>query len=622
MCPSIGFRATYRLRLSVESPASGNWVSKYGVAFRQPLTDLQLELRCYRDWHRLTKEYGLTTEWTHHFRQVVHILWGPKNKNKSVEWNPWMEACLEAAHYHPETGEPYPHTGLSGCGSSGKTLYGALHALVNWLCDPVNTMVLVTSTDLKASRKRIWGEITKLYQAAEAAMPGTLIDSQCLIVTVKDGKRLPDTSGISLVAGEKRKEKEAIGKIIGAKNKRVFFIGDELPELTEAVLEAAFSNLVTNPLFQFLAMGNFKSRMDPFGIFIEPVDSYESLTLESTAWITKYGHCVRFDGMKSPNIVGGEDKWKGIYSSKHLAQHRRVYNEHQAGFWRMCRSFEPPIGHDDCIYSEADFSAGKAREHPVWMGDRQKVSSLDPAFTNGGDRSVQHFAWFGQDTTGKYVLDLYKTVLLREDARFKDRTRNFQIAEQFRDNCKAEGVPPRNAAIDATAAGGVFCDIVAELWSKEILRVDFSGAASENLVSQGDVKTAKEKYDRRVSELWYVGVELMKFGQLKGLREEIIREMKARKYDTVKGGDSGLKIRVERKDDMKERLGFSPDEADSYFVMIELCRQRLQFLAAGGFGSASAEGNRDWEREVQLANSVYSDIDYSPQEPFQTAEGF
>lgn len=610
-------------------PKKPEYPTKYGFSLTHQVDDLGLELFCYRNWHKLTSEGRLKTEWTYHFKQVVTILWGPNNKKKSVEWNPWLELACEACHFHPETGAPYPHTGLNGCASSGKTIYGALHALVNWLCDPVNTLVLVTSTDLKAARKRIWGEITKLWQAAESIMPGELIDSRYQIVTGQKGKRYPDTSGIAVVAGEKRKEKEAVGKIIGAKNKRVFFIGDELPELTHAILEAAL-NLMTNDQFQLIGMGNFKNRVDAFGVFVQPVDGYESLTLDSTDWLTTWGHCVRFDGMKSPNIVGGEDKWKGIYSSKHLTQHRKFYDEHQAQFWRMCRSFEPPLGYDDCIYAEAHFAAGKVREHPIWLGDRVKVCGFDPAFTNGGDRCVQWFGWLGPDSTGKQVLDLYKRMILREDAREKAKTRNFQIAEQFISNCKAEGVAPENAALDSTAAGGVFADIVAETWKDnsnqvvgtKILRVDFSGAPTDNLVSQGDSLTAKDKYDRRVSELWYVGVELMKYGQLRGLDDELIREMKARKYDTVKGGGTGLKIRVERKDDMKERLGFSPDDADAFFVLVDLCRQRHNFLAHSGFGGPSAETNKDWERQVEIANDVYAQVNYSPADAFQDAEGF
>lgn len=573
-----------------------------------------LELNFYRDHAWLVQHRGLETEWTHHFKQVVNMLWGPHNKAKHFEWNPWAEAMLAALHYHPQTGARNPHVGVSGCGSSGKTALGALFGLVNWMSDPINTLVLTTSTDLLAARKRVWGEVTAFWQAAQGVMPGKLVDSKGLVATIdpQTGNKLPDSSGISLVAGEKRKEKDAIGKIIGSKNKRVFMIADELPELTEAILEASMSNLATNPMFQMIAMGNFKNRYDPFGQFVEPLDGYDSISVDTASWITKYGHCIRFDGLRSPNILAGENKWKGIYGSKQLAEHRKTLGENTAGFWRMCRSFEAPIGLDNCIYSESDFAAGKAREHVVWRGDTVKVSGLDPSFTNGGDRSVQWIGRFGQDISGKNVLCIEKRYLLREDVRLKDRTRNFQIAEQFRDNCIAEHVNPRFAAVDATAAGGVFCDIVNELWSREVLRVDFSGAPTDMLISATSPKTAKDSYDRRVTELWYVGLEFLKHGQIKGLTEELAREMKARHYETVKGAE-GLKMRVETKADMKERLGFSPDEADAFFVMLDLCRQRLNFLA-GGIGAGLVKAEKDWRQEIHAANDVYASVDYGQQD--------
>lgn len=603
------------------------WVSKYGTEHFRELTDLELELRCYLKWPIWNKEGKINTHWTDHFRNVVLKLWGPKNKNKTVEFNPWLDAQLEAAHFHPTTGDIYPHVSFSGCASSGKTLYLALHGMINWLAAPIDTLVMMTSTNLRDARKRVWAEVRKLWQGVDPnvlILPGTFIDSRGLIVTTMDGQKYPDTSGISLIAGEKKKEKEAIGKIIGAKNKRVFMMADELPELTEAILEASFSNLIANPQFQFLAGGNFKNRYDPFGLFSEPIDGYESLTIDSIKWDTKYGHCLRFDGMKSPNLEEGEDKWLGIYSSKHLKKHRQIYNEHQIAFWRMVRSFEAPIGSTDCIYSEADFQAGGARGQIVWLGERVKLSSVDPAFTNGGDRTVQHFFWLGPDTSGKQVLQLYKTLILREDARKKDQTRNFQIAEQVVENCKAEGVHPENLGIDSTAAGGVFCDIVTELWKDDkgqvighkILRVDFSGNATETPVSRGDSLTARQKYDRRVTEIWYVGTEFMKHGQLKGLTEGLIREMKARNYDTVKGAE-GVRMRAETKDVMKDRLGFSPDEADAYFVGLDLARQRHRFLAIGGFGTPSQESANDWDKERQIANDVYATVDYSATEQIQ-----
>jgi hypothetical protein len=60
---------------------------------------------------------------------------------------------------------------------------------------------------------------------------------------------------------------------------------------------------------------------------------------------------------------------------------------------------------------------------------------------------------------------------------------------------------------------------------------------------------------------------------LKGIKTDQAREMKARKYETIKGAE-GLKIRVESKKDMKLRLSFSPDIADAGFVLLDLARQK------------------------------------------------
>ena len=47
-----------------------------------------------------------------------------------------------------------------------------------------------------------------------------------------------ERAGLSLIAAEKSKTREAVGKFIGIKQKRVFLIADELSELSEAILQS------------------------------------------------------------------------------------------------------------------------------------------------------------------------------------------------------------------------------------------------------------------------------------------------------------------------------------------------------------------------------------------------
>jgi len=492
--------------------------------------------------------------------------------------------------------------------NSGKTDFSAVWAIVNWLAAPKDTLIFCTSTSLKESGKRIWGSVKAYYQAAGLEGVGKLVDSLHAIRTNDGSGVFNDKEGIFCIAGEKKDEKDAIGKIIGAKNKRVLLIADELPELTEAILTAALSNLALNPFFQLIALGNFKSMYDAFGVFCRPKDGYGSITVEDDEWETETGLCLHFDGMKSPNIVEGRDRWP-IYDSKNLATHRKNYGPDSAEFWRMCRSFPTPIGLDNALFSRADLNAGQVEltvPSPglAWLGPRVRLSSLDPSYTNGGDRTVQWFGWWGLLTNGIWCLCFDGFKLLRDEAGVK-RPRDYQIVRQFKENCVAAGVTPENAAFDGTAASS-FGAIISEEWSPQVLKVEFGGAPSDRVVLANDARTARDLYDRRVSELWGVGREFVRAGQIKGVPHDLSRELEARRYETAKRGGSVITV-VETKVDMKKRLGFSPDLADAAFVMLELARRRHGALA-GGVNTGRRSVASSFLKVAKEKDKVYADL--------------
>ena len=582
------------------------YTHRYGFKAYEQLNDLEVELRCYQTSR--TPEYG-GLGLAGHFKNIALMLYGPKSRYP-FEWNPWADKMNECVHKHPITGEIRPHLGVSGCASSNKSHFFGLFAIINWLCDPKNAYVFVTSTSLSESRHRVWKSIVKFMDGAPG-LPGRLVDSQGKICTIKEDGRHDDTAGIFLIAGAPSKAREAIGKLIGKKNKRVIFIADELPELSPAIVDAFYGNLSANPITQFVAMGNFKERHDPFGEFVEPKAGYDSINVETDEWETKRGYCIRFDGMKSPNILLGRDEYPYIYGSKQLKTHKNDFGENSAMFWRMCRSFEAPIGMDNCIYTEAELGTGKAYESPIWIVPPIKCSSLDPSYTNGGDRCFQWIGNYGQTIDGIWTIHFEKPIPLRDDATVK-LSRDYQIVRKFRDNCIAFGVQPEHAATDVTGAGAPFYSIICEEWSNKVLPVNFSGSPSELFVRVNDTLTAQQQFDRRVSELWWVGKEFLKYGQLKGVTPSLARELKARHYETVKGAD-GLKVKVETKPDMKLRLGFSPDEADSAMVLIDLCRQRLGALA-GGVASGQRAVNQSWQKEFESVNNMYANVNYEEPE--------
>lgn len=544
-------------------------IEKYGKSWPEGATDLDIELLAFKTGLK-PEDGGLGK--AQHFKNVVNILW-PYHKTKhknGFHWHPWAEWMIERAC--EET-----YLAISGPKSSAKTSTMAMWGLVNWLCAPHETLVLVTTTSVREARKRLWGSVRERYMQVPG-LPGKLVDSMGKIVLdISESSEASDRSSITLVPSSPDKEKEATAKLIGLKNKRVFLIIDEATDVTNSVFEA-INNLNSNPQFQCVALGNFNSQYDPFGVFSTPKDGWNSINVDASEWETKTGKCIHLDGLKTPNIEH-DDKWPFLLTSKQVKYAMDNEGENSLSFWRFIRSFPAPVGSEEGIYSEADFRKYDVTKEPRWSSPPLYLAGFDPAFTNGGDRSVLAIIKYGQTEESGPAVALHKFHNLREDVT-KAEPRNFQIAKEVMRVCQESGVPPERLAIDATGAGDPFCDILSEIWSNRILRIKFGEKASTLPVSVTNPIRGLDKYTNRVTELWFSGVEYMRSGQLRGIVPDLAKEMTGRKYNTTSGG----KVTVEPKREYKLRLGKSPDLADAFFLGLDLARQKLGITAGSLVG--------------------------------------
>lgn len=540
-------------------------IVRYGYQWSEDDTDLTIELAAFLIGIPV-EDGGLGK--AGHFRNVVDMLWNQEGSTMKFDWHPWADRMLD---YSCE----WQYLAVAGCASSGKTDFYALWAIVNYIADPRNTKVLVTSTSLKDSRLRIWGRI-KEYWEAVPGLPGKLVDSFGVIkfIDPETGKDL-ENAGITLLAGDPKKEKESIGKLIGFKRRRVILVADELPELSPAILEAALGNLDSNPYFQIIGIGNPNSYYDAFGIFSEPKDGWKSISQQDEEWETNYGWCIRFDGEKSPNVLAGKVIYPYMLTQEKIDDKKKKLGANSRTYWRMMRGYWCPTGDESSIYSEADIIQYDAETRDVtWKSEPTRVAFLDTSFTHGGDRAVVYMGWCGEAVSGVTTL-LYdeEPRFIHEDVTVTDEPINYQIARLFKEMCVEEKVLPENAGVDSTGGGGPFCDILAVVWSPEVYRCYFGGKATDRPVSSSDDRPGHEAYANRVSEIWYAGVELIRTRQIKGMGREFIKEAVARLYDTKKRG-SGEVIEVEPKVKMKARMQKSPDIADAGFGLLDLCRER------------------------------------------------
>lgn len=556
-----------------------------------PKTSYEIERDCFLGKNGCTKSRGWLGK-SEHFCRFLKILLAHDRCRIPFEINPNTRRIIDAYF-------KYDFTGIAGHGSSSKSESVAAIAIGEFMADPENTGVLVTSTTIPEARGRIWGRIEYLWQdvcalfGGEENTPGELVSSSAIIRFKMDGRK-DDTKGIKLVPGRESEVKEGIGRMKGFKAPRMRFFADELSDLSHKLLDAAESNLFINRDFKMAAPFNPARHSDPAGVFSEPKNGWDSVDiLNSDGWETKRGYCIRFDGETSPNVVAGYEKWKGLLTREKLQDRREKLGANSPRFMEQYRGAWSLTGHADCIYSEAEIERCMGMKKAVWMDAPTLCAGFDPAWTHDGDRAPLVFLNVGmaKGFGDKVVLTAevssdYPPEYLDDDID-TSRDRKELIVERLIASCKAKGILPKNVGLDATGGGDVLASWIATQWSNEILRVQFGGKASEKPVSKTNKQTADQRFANKVSEIWYVGRDLLKGGQLRGLTPTMVVEMTNRLYSET---GKPPKIRIEPKKDMKARInGASPDLFDATCVALEVARQRLGLSSTLGVVSGKPD---------------------------------
>jgi len=537
-------------------------------------TRLFIELECFRVGRK--EEDGGLGKYGH-LRECVELLWRRDEKGKllkdpKVEWNEWVEKMLEEACNHQ-------FLAVAGCSSSCKSFSGAIYGICTFLSWPAVTSVLMTSTSIQGAKKRIWKAVIELWNALpEGIKKDYKIRTSLNMIQYipPDGSTPSESASINLIAAEPKQEAGAMGKLIGIKGQQVLLIADELCELSPSVLSAT-TNLMSNSVFQMIAMSNPKNYEDPFGRMCEPIAGWASIDESTFEWDTKYGKAIRFDVLQSPNYLQKKKVYPYMLSYKAIESERKKWGENSAMFFRFFRGFFPIQGVESVLYSDVDFNAFMKKE-VEWGKDAPiKVAGLDPAWSSKGDRSILMWALFGKNKEGLHCLQYVDHIALVEDAANKETPFTIQTRQQVEALLKREGIHPSNFAFDNT--GGIaYGDMLVQTLGRDVLRVNFAGKASERPVSATDRTPASKKYGNRVSELWGVGIEFLRGGQFAGIPDDLKAEMKSRRYEMVKGGD-GERMVMEPKSEMRNRTGKSPDLADAFMIITDLCRTKFHFYS-------------------------------------------
>lgn len=511
-------------------------------------------------------------------------------------------------------------TTICGPKDTSKTNSMARFALCDYFCFPKETLLLMSSTDLRGLELRVWGEVKDLFMQAKEKWPeapGWCVDSLHGIFTdqLNDEANVRDIRKglICLPVVDSDGQWTGMRRWVGVKQKRRRVFADEL-QFYPAPYLSTLSNL-NKGNFKFIGAGNPIGEGDPLDKLSEPIDGWDSLPEISTTttWKTKAGGVtVQLYGPDSPAIKH-QGKHEYLLNAKDIERIIDFYGKDSSEYWNQGIGVRRPGMNARRVLTKDMAKQFGALEEAVWKGTPTiKCYGLDAAY--GGDRTVGTIVEFGADIDGKTILKIYQPRVIPvklypksvpEELRVSAED---QIASAVRAECEYQNIPPKNVFFDSTGRGSLGTAF-SRKWSSAVNPVEFGGSPSERPVSsdlfvvdkktaQRRLKKASEHYSKRVTELWFAVRYAVESGQIREFPETALDEFAAREYGIVKGD----KYELESKEDMKPRFGRSPDLADSLSVAVEGARQR-------GFQIARMDISRTSRKDLAWKNQLKSQVE-------------
>ena len=577
---------------------------RYGRIFSDELTEAQIELWCYANDHPV-EAGGLGKH--AHLRNAMMLLW-PAIYAGEVE--PGVPRWRDDIELLTWAWCKYKIIAVIGHASAAKTHTFGHIAAASYIADSLNSIITLTSTHLTGLRKRLWSDTVSALKSAElggGVLGGHIFDIRTHDMTIRPMGSKEEKYVIEGIATDRGQD--AVEKIQGTHSRRRrYVVIDEAQGTPPAIFEAT-SNLMTDPDFRIAMLANPTRRYSTFGTWCEPEDGWSSIDPEvDQYWETKKGGiCIRLDGMKSANIKAGKTLFPFLIRQDYLDSVAKAFGVGSPRWWTFVRGWFAPEGLFGVIYPGNVLNRGEKKFEynlpPV------KVAALDPAF-EGGDQCSLALGEYGFAAGSKWAMNVSEVVNIKVAVTETSDPLDYLIAHEVMRVCKDRGIEPENFIMDTTGAGRGVAAILEKEWSRLIQKCNFGGAATERRLKLSDTETSDQLFDRFVSELWWAGRAWMEEGLVgnvttvfKTLREQL----SARQYETVRD----KKISIEPKREMKERLGYSPDEADAFVMLVELLRRKGAVAGSTYSASTGSKDDRMKARAVRYSKVTDSSKEYS-----------
>lgn len=430
----------------------------------------------------------------------------------------------------------------SGVGC-GKTFLAACIALWFWECFPDSVVVTIAPKAEQLSL-HVWKEIGRLHPKLGI---GDLSNLKLRMIPMKEQWII-----VGFVAGVKSEEAEASAtKAQGFHAKDMLIICEETPGIAPAVMRA-FQNTCTAPHNLILALGNPDHAKDQLHEFCK---------------LPRVEH-VRISGFDHPNVVldnpefvAGAQSRLGLQTLK-----ERYRDETNPLYMSRARGISPEQSVNSLIRLEWCYEArDRVRTEEMYEGG--KALGVDVANSESGDKAAI------AEGTGR-VLERV------EDFQCPDAN---QLGHKIHARIIAERIDPTRVGIDGIGVGAGTVNALKEDGSF-VTNLLSAEPAEPTYDEHGNMQ--EERYANLRAQMWWQMRMDLQAGRIcLPDDEELYADLVTPQWFVRNG-----KITIEKKEELKKRLGRSPNKGDAavYWNWVRNTR--------GGVGVAVSETKMNAER--------------------------
>jgi hypothetical protein len=488
---------------------------------------------------------------------------------------------------------------LMGAASMSKSYTMGVRLFLEWTRDPNYTTVQVLGPSADHLERNLFSHIVRLHRNASLPMPGEVGE---LFIGLDRRNRASSISGVIVPIGQHKKAGRLQGgkrfnrtkpHPIFGKQSRLFIFLDEIENIPEGIWSD-----IDNVLSQ---VEEGKESAKIFGAYnpTDPAAKVAEKAEPSFGWAhldpdkhyrwksIRGWDVIRLDAMTCENVVKGKTIYPGLQTRAGI--NRIATNAggmDSPGALSMVRAVYPKAGATLNVFQPGTLH--KTKGEFIWYDNPTPVGGLDLAL-EGKANACFSYGLFGPVVGYKRPpsIEYPKGQTVMFSNRHGDTQPRFglQLAAQFPlakcatdemymqvvSMCNKLRIKPEHLAVDRTGSGTGVHDLLRSRWNLSCIGVNYSEGATEQKIMAEDLLTPKEEFERITTELWFASLRWAEFGYVMispGVDTTTLSDqLQGRRYRV-----SGKKTKVESKQDYMGRGKDSPDEADSFTLLVHAAR--------------------------------------------------